>query len=138
MIIDWSAPSDQGTPILGYNIYFKKSDNTFVTELVDCDGSVEQIITTTECTVPLATLTALPFELLLGDQIQVRLTAYNAYGESAESEIGGGGLIQLVPDPPINLANDMDITLDDRIGITWDDGHSNGGNSIIDYQIWYD
>lgn len=43
-----------------------------------------------------------------------------------------------MPDPPINLANILDITLDDRIGFNWDDGHSNGGNSIIDYQVWYD
>jgi hypothetical protein len=71
--------------------------------------------------------------LTLGSQINAKLTAYNAYGESAESELGGGAVIQLVPDPPINLANAMDITLDDRIGITWEDGHSNGGNSVIDY-----
>jgi hypothetical protein len=52
--------------------------------------------------------------------------------------MGSGALIQLVPDAPINLANAMEITLDDRNGLTWEDGHSNGGNSIIDYQVWYD
>jgi hypothetical protein len=44
VLIDWSAPSDQGTPIQGYNIYFKKSDGTFATELGDCDGSSEAVI----------------------------------------------------------------------------------------------
>lgn len=67
VVIDWTAPSDQGTPILGYNVYFRKSDNTYETELVDCDGSVEQIVTTTECTVKLSTLTAAPYSLQLGD-----------------------------------------------------------------------
>jgi hypothetical protein len=92
----------------------------------------------TECTVPLATLTAAPFSLALGDLINIKVSAYNAYGESPLSEVGGGGLIQLVPDAPINLANAMEITLDDRIGFTWEDGISNGGNSVIDYAVWYD
>lgn len=92
----------------------------------------------TECTVPLATLTAAPFSLTLGDTINVKLTAYNAYGESAESSVGGGAVIQLVPDAPITLANVLSITLDDRIGLSWNDGLSNGGTSIIDYEVWYD
>jgi hypothetical protein len=52
--------------------------------------------------------------------------------------MGGGAVIELVPDAPINLANVLEITKDDRIGFIWEDGHSNGGNSIIDYQVWYD
>jgi hypothetical protein len=51
--------------------------------------------------------------------INVKVSAYNAYGESVLSEVGGGATIQLVPDAPINLANAPLITLDDRIGITW-------------------
>ena len=47
----------------------------------------------TECTVPLATLTAAPFNLALGDAINIKLTAYNDYGESPLSEVGGGALI---------------------------------------------
>ena len=65
--------------------------------------------------------------------INAKVTAYNAYGESAESAIGGGAVIQLVPDPPINIENVISITLDDRIGIVWQDGISTGGTSIIDY-----
>lgn len=32
----------------------------------------------------------------------------------------------------------MTITLDNRIGVSWEDGISNGGTVIIDYQIWFD
>jgi hypothetical protein len=64
-----------------------------VTETVACDGTDSTIITNTQCTVPLATLIVAPFELALGDQINVKLTASNAYGESPLSEIGGGALI---------------------------------------------
>jgi hypothetical protein len=70
---------------------------------------------------------------MLGDLIAAKVSAYNLYGESPESEIGGGALIQVVPDAPISLANLVAITLDDRIGLSWDDGLSNGGTSIIDY-----
>ena len=28
--------------------------------------------------------------------------------------------------------------MDDRIGLEWLDGASNGGSSIIDYQVWFD
>ena len=57
------------------------------------------------CTIPLATLTTSPFLLEFGDQINVKLTAINAYGESELSEIGGGALIQIVPDAPVSLSN---------------------------------
>ena len=44
----------------------------------------------------------------------------------------------MVPDAPINFGNLVEITLDDRIGLSWDDGLSNGGTSIIDYQVFFD
>lgn len=76
--------------------------------------------------------------MVFGDAVAVKLTASNTYGESLESDVGSGATIQLVPDPPINLANNLLTTLDDRIGITWEDGPSNGGSQIIDYEVWYD
>jgi hypothetical protein len=36
------------------------------------------------------------------------------------------------------LANIAEITLNDRIGLSWLDGPSNGGTSVIDYQVWSD
>lgn len=74
----------------------------------------------------------------LGSKINVKVSAINDYGESPYSEVGGGAVIQLVPNSPINLVNILEITLDDRIGVSWEDGVSNGGSTIIDYQIWFD
>lgn len=135
VVFEWDIPSDHGTLITGYNILFRKSDNTYETELVDCDRTISVVNT---CTVPLATFTAEPFNLVLGDDINLKVSAINDYGTSPLSEMGSGALIQLVPDAPINLENVMEITLDDQIGILWYDGNSNGGNSIIDYNIWFD
>jgi hypothetical protein len=75
---------------------------------------------------------------VFGDDINVKVSANNLYGESPLSEVGGGATIQLVPDAPINMTNVLSITLDDRIGFVWQDGSSNGGNSIISYQVWHD
>jgi hypothetical protein len=66
------------------------------------------------------------------------VSAYNAYGESPLSEVGGGAVIILVPDKPINLQNVPSITMDDRIGLLWEDGANNGGVPILDYEVWYD
>jgi len=43
-----------------------------------------------------------------------------------------------VPDKPINLQNVPSITMDDRIGLLWEDGANNGGTTVLDYEIWYD
>lgn len=65
-----------------------------MTSLVDCDGANVIIIASTECSVPIATFTAVPFSLdELGSPINVRIKAYNSYGESTFSEIGGGAVI---------------------------------------------
>jgi hypothetical protein len=47
-------------------------------------------------------------------------------------------VIQLVPDPPINVANDPSTTTDTQIKITWDEGLNNGGVPVIDYAVYYD
>lgn len=39
VVFDWDTPADNGTPLTGYNIYFRKSDDQYETELVNCDGS---------------------------------------------------------------------------------------------------
>ena len=55
--------------------------------------------------------------MTLGQNINVKISAYNSYGESTLSEIGNGGVIELVPDAPVDLLNVLSITLDDRIGL---------------------
>jgi hypothetical protein len=76
----------------------------------------------TECTVPLSKLTAAPFSLLKGYSINIRVIATNPYGDSLTSDSGNGAVIVLVPDAPINLANDVSITRDNVLGITWTEG----------------
>lgn len=41
-----------------------------------------------------------------------------------------------IPDPPILLADAPEITLADRIGLTWAPPAFNGGAPILDYRVW--
>lgn len=107
-------------------------------EPVDCDGGDFTITLHTQCTIPLTTLTAVPFNLALGNTIYAKVIAYNYYGDSEASEIGAGSVIQLVPNAPINLLNNPTITSSFVIGFSWADGSSDGGSPILDYKITYD
>lgn len=39
VILTWSAPYDNGTPITYYTILIKQADNTFSQETANCDGT---------------------------------------------------------------------------------------------------
>ena len=79
-----------------------------------------------------------PFNLVLGDSVDLMIKATNQYGSSEYSTIGGGALIQYVPDSPSQLLNLPEVTSANQIGITWTDGKSDGGAAVIDYRIQYD
>ena len=70
--------------------------------------------------------------------VRVKVISVNVYGESVESVIGSGAVIQLVPDAPVSLTNDPSVTTDTQIRFTWSDGASDGGNAVIYYAVYYD
>lgn len=90
------------------------------------------------CQIALSTLTAAPYDLVQGESIYAKIISVNTYGDSIYSEAGNNAVIQLVPEPPINLANDPLTTTDIVIRFTWDQGLNNGGVEVIDYDIYYD
>ena len=77
-----------------------------------------------------------PFDLPWGSEINAYIVAYNIYGDSVDSAIGNGAKIVTYPDAPINLENDQAATSSTQIGFTWQDGSSDGGTIVLDYQIW--
>ena len=91
VVIDWTAPNDQGSAIYSYIILIGKSDGvTFATESSDCDGNDATIVATTQCSIPISTLRASAFQLPWGSYIEAKIIAINAYGNSAESPVGNG------------------------------------------------
>ena len=93
------------------------------------------IVAATQCEVYLDTLTAVPYNLDLSQSINAKVIAYNAYGDSLESSVGGGAVILLVPDAPINLSDAPLVTTDEQIGLIWSEGASTGGTPVIDYEV---
>ena len=60
------------------------------------------------------------------------IVGLSAYSQSVQI------LAAQIPDAPTNLANDVQNTKSDRIGLTWSAPSFNGGSAILDYKIWYD
>jgi hypothetical protein len=86
VVINWSAPSDNGSEISSYTVQILQNDGvTFSQNLNYCDGSDSAIISATQCTLPLATLISTPYSLVLGDSVQVKVIATNIKGDSSES-----------------------------------------------------
>jgi hypothetical protein len=61
VIFTWTAPDDGGSPITGYTVSIKQSDDsTYSVDLTDCDVSAS---TATTCTIPVTTLRTTPYSL---------------------------------------------------------------------------
>jgi hypothetical protein len=83
-------------------------------------------------------LTSAPYSLSLGATIDVKVIAYNFYGDSQYSITGSGATIVLVPDSPTMLRNLPAITNDMQIGLAWNQGASSNGKQILDYTVAYE
>jgi hypothetical protein len=79
---------------------------TFTEDQTNCDGTDASIISATECTIPLSTLTAAPYFLINGADVFVKVIATNSKGP-AESLVGSGALIITKPDTPVSLAENV-------------------------------
>jgi hypothetical protein len=64
-------------------------------------------------------LIAAPYNLVQGDSVQVKIIAQNFYGDSVFSAVGSGAYVEVVPTPPLLLANNPAITDADVFGINW-------------------
>ena len=103
-----------------------------------CDGTDSTIVANRQCQVPITTFTESPFLLDWGDTVSVKVSATNDRGTSPVSPAGSGGLIVTSPDTPINLVKDHTNTDSQQISITWQQGPTFYGASVIDYQLSYD
>lgn len=63
----------------------RKADNLYAEILDYCNGALADIVSATECTIPLSSLTSAPFELVLDESIDFIVRATNLYGDSEYS-----------------------------------------------------
>lgn len=137
VIIDWVEPVTNGWPITSYQIYIREGSSTvFTQESVECDGTSADVIANSVCSVSLFNLIIAPYNLVKGESIYAKIVATNFYGDSPFSLAGNGAETQLVPDAPINLANNELLTDAFSIALTWEEGPSDGGTAVVDYRLW--
>ena len=137
--VSWDDPVDNGSVISAYKIYILEHDSvTYTEENSDCDGTGAEVVNSRACTIDLLTLTSAPYSLELEESVSVKIISVNTFGESAFSEAGNGAFVYDVPDAPVNLANDVMTTTDTVIKLSWENGSSDGGTSVVDYDVYYD
>ena len=108
------------SPITGYRVYIQEhSQGTFTQEQVNCLGSSAQVIAEQKCFINLDTLIVAPYSLVLNEDIWAKVVAFNVYGDSPISDAGNNALTKLIPDAPVNLANNPAVTNALRIGLSW-------------------
>ena len=78
---------------------------------------------------------ASPYNTAVNDSIYAKVSAINVYGESSQSTEGNGAVYTTVPDGQRLLSEDSLQRSSTEIGLTWSNGESDGGESLIDYRI---
>jgi hypothetical protein len=122
--------------LTNYIVKVKTSSSTFVQ--ITCDEDTATLLSGRICTFPISSLKTTPFNLAWGVEVVAKLTAINVYGSSTVSaESQSGAIILTVPDAPLNLANDAELTTGSQIALTWNQGVENGGTPVIDFSLAY-
>ena len=98
IVISWQAPASHFAVIDSYQILFKNQDDTFVEDLVNCDGSDNIIVNAMSCSVPMLDLQS---DLGVDELIQVKLRAHNSQGWGEYSELNVAG--QVVETLPLTI-----------------------------------
>jgi hypothetical protein len=133
VIITWTAPDNGGSPITGYTLSIRESDDaTFTVDFTNCDMSYS---TATTCTVPVVTLRTTPYSLEWGSSVYAKVIATNSYGSSIESLSGNGAMITTTPDVPTSVVEVYSSRTKSTLGLTWTPPVFTGGDMIIDYRI---
>jgi hypothetical protein len=94
VIITWSSPVTNGSPITAFKIFIRQTDQTtYIQELIECDVISSIVISSRTCSVSLTTLKAAPYSLVKGDSVYAKIISVNAYGDSATYSVAGFGAV---------------------------------------------
>lgn len=119
--ISWVAPASNGEPITAYRVKVLHSDGvTYSEEPVSCSGTEAAIVSNLRCDIPLTTLRASPFNLVLGDLVRATVAAGNAQGYGLASQVNTeGGTVQTEPAKTVGLTFDAASSSTTAITFTW-------------------
>ena len=137
--ITWDAYVDNGAAIDSASIYIQEVNGSYSLETTSCDGTQSSIYTTRTCTIPMSTLRASPFNLVVLDQVYAKVQAHNSYGWSTLSSVSTGvAVIHTEPQTP-NTPTTSDNTAR-SINVTWTPLTTSaniGDSPITSYALYY-
>jgi len=76
VIIAWLAPSNNGSPIIGYRVYLQSKSGSYIEEKKYCQNTAA-LVTARSCTMPLIELIETTYGLALGDSVYAKIIAIN-------------------------------------------------------------
>lgn len=134
--VSWNEPETNGGPITLYQIQIRQSNGlSYSDETSYCDGSQSSIVSANQCVIPVSVLRASPFSLDWGTSVFAKISATNAKGRSSTSSAGNGAIIITYPDAPVSIVENTAVKTPTTIGIQWNEGASNGGETVDDFRI---
>jgi hypothetical protein len=142
--IKWTYPtSDNHKAVTAYEIVILSSDGTnFYENTTACDGSRSTIIASTACVFPMTYLREGSYDLVQGDDIIVKIRAYNSRGWSDYSTTSATGVdVRRQPHEMITPSDDSVVTNQAQIKVDWDTtstSFDNGGSAVIAYNLQWD
>jgi hypothetical protein len=139
LLVSWTAPYDNAQTITAYKIEVQYGTD-WSEETAGCDASDATIMSNMYCIIPLSALRATPFDLVYGDLLQARASAYNVYGWGETSDAAGAQTVRTEPlqmDPPQRGSD----TTPSLLHVTWTPPSTDatrGGATITNYNVQWD
>ena len=72
--LSWNAPNDNFSTITAYKVELQKHDNTWVTDLTNCDASQGSVFSSKTCIIPMIEIAPLT-SLTIDDPIKAKVSA---------------------------------------------------------------
>jgi hypothetical protein len=139
LLVSWVAPYDNAQTIVAYKVEVAYGGN-WAEETGSCDASDAVVISNMQCIIPLSAIRAAPFNLVYGDLLQVRASAYNDYGWGDTSDAAGAMTVLTEPlqmDAPTRGSG----TTPSLLQLEWTPPATDatrGGATITSYNIQWD
>ncbi|CDW74138.1 pa14 multi-domain protein [Stylonychia lemnae] len=141
--ITWDLPENNQATITAYRVVIVTNDDTtFAENTTLCDGSLNAVVTSRKCLVPISSLANTPFTLSSGKTIKAKVAAINSRGASQLSVESINTPLILMQTAPLKMATPTRETTStiSRMDVKWValSAPNNGYSAITSYFLEWD
>ena len=137
--VSWIAPAANHLAVEEYEVTIADSGGTFSADSSLCDGSSASVVADLYCIIPMASLTAAPYQLAVDTVIACKVRARNARGWGAYSDANTEGVkAQTVPATMAAPFTDPAQTGEDQLYVEWSaltTTSETGGSAVTSYNL---